>query len=360
LRGRHAARRPGRAARRARRVRQRQVDAAAHGRRGCCRSAPARSSSTAGPRPGMSPGERPGRDGVRDRRAHPVPGRGRQHGLGTAGRAGCHSPKWTVGWPAGPGSSGSTGSCTASPTSSPRVSAGWSASDGRWCRRRGRSCSTSRSPILDAAERLRVRHRIVEVVRSLAVTTLYVTHEPTEALAVADRVALLHEGRVRQLDPPGAPLRPAGRSARRGHGRADRPGTGAGGARREAGRLPGRRGDPAAVGTRHRPKWTTAGSCSGSGPRTWRTEAEADAVPMDAVVTGVEYTGRNHAGGRSRSAPRRSPPPAPGWPRPAGRRCGRSTRRASWSGPGTRCGSGSTARRAHVFDAATGRALHHP
>ena len=41
------------------------------------------------------------------------------------------------------------------------------------------------------------------MVRSLAVTTLYVTHDPTEALAVADRVALLHEGRVRQLDPPG-------------------------------------------------------------------------------------------------------------------------------------------------------------
>ena len=55
---------------------------------------------------------------------------------------------------------------------------------------------------LDAAQRVRVRRQIVEVVRSLGVTTLYVTHDQAEALAVADRLALLHEGAVVQVGKP--------------------------------------------------------------------------------------------------------------------------------------------------------------
>jgi multiple sugar transport system ATP-binding protein len=56
---------------------------------------------------------------------------------------------------------------------------------------------------IDAAQRLTVRRQIVEVVRSLGVTTLYVTHDQAEALALADRVAVLHEGSIVQV---GAPL----------------------------------------------------------------------------------------------------------------------------------------------------------
>lgn len=55
---------------------------------------------------------------------------------------------------------------------------------------------------LDAAQRTEVRRQIVDVVRSLGVTTLYVTHDQAEGLAIADRVALLHEGAVAQTGTP--------------------------------------------------------------------------------------------------------------------------------------------------------------
>jgi len=211
---------------------------------------------------------------------------------------------------------------------------------------------------LDAAERMRVRRRIVEVVRSLAVTTLYVTHEPTEALAVADRVALLHEGRVRQLDPPGAlydrpadllvaaTVAPIGLvPARVVH----------------AGRLAGYQ-----VGAVTLPLWGPApsevddrGLVLGFRAEDVATEAEADAVPMDAVVTGVEYTGRNHAVTLAVGAP---PVTAPGAGLAAS--CGATLRALYPARQLVRTGDAVRVwldgRRAHVFDAATGRALHHP
>lgn len=55
---------------------------------------------------------------------------------------------------------------------------------------------------LDAANRAQVRRQIVDVVRKLGVTTFYVTHDQGEALAVADRIALLHGGRIMQVDRP--------------------------------------------------------------------------------------------------------------------------------------------------------------
>ena len=55
---------------------------------------------------------------------------------------------------------------------------------------------------LDAVQRTEVRRQIVEVVRTLGVATFYVTHDPAEGLAIADRVALLHEGRVVQIGRP--------------------------------------------------------------------------------------------------------------------------------------------------------------
>jgi multiple sugar transport system ATP-binding protein len=56
---------------------------------------------------------------------------------------------------------------------------------------------------LDAGQRWAVRRRIVEVVKRLDVSTLYVTHDQGEAMGVADRVALLNAGRVVQIDTPG-------------------------------------------------------------------------------------------------------------------------------------------------------------
>ena len=55
---------------------------------------------------------------------------------------------------------------------------------------------------LDAAERVRVRRRIVEVVKGVGAPALYVTHDQEEAMAIADRVVLLQDGAVVQADPP--------------------------------------------------------------------------------------------------------------------------------------------------------------
>ena len=55
---------------------------------------------------------------------------------------------------------------------------------------------------LDAAQRTEVRRQLVDAVRSLGVTTIYVTHDQAEGLAVADRVAMLHEGTVVQVGSP--------------------------------------------------------------------------------------------------------------------------------------------------------------
>jgi multiple sugar transport system ATP-binding protein len=55
---------------------------------------------------------------------------------------------------------------------------------------------------LDAAERSRTRRIIVEAVRKAGVGALYVTHDQAEAMAVGDRLAVLHEGRIRQVDRP--------------------------------------------------------------------------------------------------------------------------------------------------------------
>jgi multiple sugar transport system ATP-binding protein len=55
---------------------------------------------------------------------------------------------------------------------------------------------------LDAAERSRTRRTIVEAVRNAGVGALYVTHDQAEAMAVGDRLAVLHQGRIRQIDRP--------------------------------------------------------------------------------------------------------------------------------------------------------------
>ena len=57
---------------------------------------------------------------------------------------------------------------------------------------------------LDAAQRVEVRRQIVDVVRSVGAPTFYVTHDPIEGLAVADRIAVLHEGRIVQVAAPRA------------------------------------------------------------------------------------------------------------------------------------------------------------
>ena len=55
---------------------------------------------------------------------------------------------------------------------------------------------------LDARLRERLRREVRDIQQTLGVTTVYVTHDQAEALAVSDRVAVMSEGRVEQVGTP--------------------------------------------------------------------------------------------------------------------------------------------------------------
>ncbi len=55
---------------------------------------------------------------------------------------------------------------------------------------------------LDARLRLSVRQYIRDVQRRLRVTTLYVTHDQTEAMTLGDRVVVMNHGRIQQVASP--------------------------------------------------------------------------------------------------------------------------------------------------------------
>ncbi|MFB6119317.1 ABC transporter ATP-binding protein [Halosegnis sp.] len=55
---------------------------------------------------------------------------------------------------------------------------------------------------LDARLRERLRREVRAIQRELGVTTVYVTHDQEEALAVSDRVAVMSDGRVEQVGTP--------------------------------------------------------------------------------------------------------------------------------------------------------------
>ncbi|MCK4606519.1 MAG: ABC transporter ATP-binding protein, partial [candidate division Zixibacteria bacterium] len=55
---------------------------------------------------------------------------------------------------------------------------------------------------LDADLRARMRLEIVRIQQQLKVTTVYVTHDQTEALTMADRIAIFHKGRIIQTGTP--------------------------------------------------------------------------------------------------------------------------------------------------------------
>jgi ABC-type Fe3+/spermidine/putrescine transport system ATPase subunit len=55
---------------------------------------------------------------------------------------------------------------------------------------------------LDANLRVEMRELILRVQRELGITTIFVTHDQEEAVMLADRIALLFEGRLQQYDPP--------------------------------------------------------------------------------------------------------------------------------------------------------------
>ena len=220
---------------------------------------------------------------------------------------------------------------------------------------------------LDAAQRTEVRRQIVDAVRSLGVTTIYVTHDQAEGLAVADRVALLHEGAVVQIGSPrelydrpadlrvagfiGAPL---------------------------IGLLPARLvvADGLAgftVGTRTLPLWRPVppplrdlvGREVVLGLRAEDVHDAAaghdqDSVTLDAVVTDVEFCGRHNVVTLAVGAagvPGASTPPGGG---PPGETLRSRFPARSGVRPGDAVRVAVEAGRAHVFDAVTGTALWHP
>ena len=233
---------------------------------------------------------------------------------------------------------------------------------------------------LDAAQRLRVRRRIVEVVRSLGVTTLYVTHDQAEALAVGDRVAMLDDGRVVQVDVPiGLYRRPANLFVA---GFVGGPPIGllparlvvSGGSASSAGsaRSAGLAGFR--VGMRTLPLWAPVpDELSGHVGRDvvlglraedvhdLRRGYDPELASLAATVTAVEYTGRDNVVTLAVDAP---PVDAPGAPAPADLFAQAQLR--SRFPPRAEVRAGETVQiavdvaRAHVFDAGTGQALWHP
>lgn len=55
---------------------------------------------------------------------------------------------------------------------------------------------------LDAKLRLKMRSDIRELQKRLNITTVYVTHDQEEALAVSDRIAVLNNGKIQQIGKP--------------------------------------------------------------------------------------------------------------------------------------------------------------
>ena len=55
---------------------------------------------------------------------------------------------------------------------------------------------------LDAKLRVQMRAEIARLQRDLAVTTIYVTHDQVEAMTMGDRVAVLKDGYLQQVDTP--------------------------------------------------------------------------------------------------------------------------------------------------------------
>ena len=63
---------------------------------------------------------------------------------------------------------------------------------------------------LDARLRLEARTFLKRLQRDLGITTVFVTHDQAEALALADRIAVMEAGQIRQLGSPARGL-PAAR-----------------------------------------------------------------------------------------------------------------------------------------------------
>ena len=65
---------------------------------------------------------------------------------------------------------------------------------------------------LDAKLRVQMRAEIQRLQRVLGVTTIYVTHDQTEAMTMGDRIAVMRDGTLQQVDTPETRLSTARRT----------------------------------------------------------------------------------------------------------------------------------------------------
>ena len=119
---------------------------------------------------------------------------------------------------------------------------------------------------LDAKVRVQLRDEIRRVQIEVGTTTLFVTHDQEEALAVADRVGVMNAGRLEQLAPPAELYSAPATQVRRGVRRAQQPAPGHRAGRhrlrarsRRARRSTARRAVPASRSSapRRSPSWPT-------------------------------------------------------------------------------------------------------
>ena len=68
---------------------------------------------------------------------------------------------------------------------------------------------------LDAKLRVTMRTSLQQLHRRLGTTTVYVTHDQVEAMTLGQRVAVMRDGQLQQVDAPQTPLRRAGEPLRR-------------------------------------------------------------------------------------------------------------------------------------------------
>ena len=69
---------------------------------------------------------------------------------------------------------------------------------------------------LDAKLRVQMRAEISRIQQRLETTTIYVTHDQTEALTLGDRIAVMRAGVLQQVGPPIGALQPPEEPVRRG------------------------------------------------------------------------------------------------------------------------------------------------
>ena len=55
---------------------------------------------------------------------------------------------------------------------------------------------------LDAKLRVQMRTEISRIQKRLGTTTVYVTHDQTEAMTLGDRIAVMRAGMIQQVGPP--------------------------------------------------------------------------------------------------------------------------------------------------------------